>query len=142
MEGLFGQVGIYSSRGQLYNPGTKTEDNANTPYIEKKDGQLLEEGINEAGSMADFIAAGTANVTYGVPTIPFYIYYSMFGFQRVGDQVWLAGDSRCRGFMIGATARDSSIRTPTVTWSPPRFPTCTPMSRPSATNWRSSSAMA
>lgn len=109
MEGLFGQVGIYSSRGQLYNPGTKTEDNANTPYIEKKDGQLLEEGINEAGSMADFIAAGTANVTYGVPTIPFYIYYSMFGFQRVGDQVWLAGDSRCRGFMIGATSGRTTL---------------------------------
>ena len=109
MEGLFGQVGIYSSRGQLYNPGTKTEDNANTPYIEKKDGQLLEEGINEAGSMADFIAAGTANVTYGVPTIPFYIYYSMFGFQRVGDQIWLAGDSRCRGFMIGATSGRTTL---------------------------------
>jgi pyruvate dehydrogenase E1 component len=109
MEGLFGQVGIYSSKGQLYNPAPKTEDNANTPYIEKKDGQLLEEGINEAGSMADFIAAGTAHVTYGVPTIPFYIYYSMFGFQRVGDQIWLAGDSRCRGFMVGATSGRTTL---------------------------------
>ncbi len=109
MEGLFSQVGIYSSKGQLYDPGAKTEDNANTPYIEKKDGQLLEEGINEAGSMADFIAAGTAHVTYGVPTIPFYIYYSMFGFQRVGDQIWLAGDSRCRGFMVGATSGRTTL---------------------------------
>ncbi len=106
MEGLFSQVGIYSSRGQLYNPVDKSEM---APYIERKDGQLLEEGINEAGSMADFIAAGTANVTYGVPMIPFYIYYSMFGFQRVGDQIWLAGDSRCRGFMVGATSGRTTL---------------------------------
>ena len=106
MEGLFGQVGIYSSKGQLYNPIDKNES---TPYVEKKDGQLLEEGINEAGSMADFVAAGTAHVTYGVPTIPFYIYYSMFGFQRVGDQIWLAADSRCRGFMFGATSGRTTL---------------------------------
>ena len=106
MEGLFKQVGIYSSKGQKYDPVDESEL---MPYIEKKDGQLLEEGINEAGAMADFVAAGTAHVTYGVPTIPFYIYYSMFGFQRVGDQIWLAGDSRCRGFMFGATSGRTTL---------------------------------
>ena len=106
MEGLFKQVGIYSSKGQMYDPVDQSEL---APYVEKKDGQLIEEGINEAGSMADFVAAGTAHVTYGVPTIPFYIYYSMFGFQRVGDQIWLAGDSRCRGFMVGATSGRTTL---------------------------------
>ncbi|MFM8360591.1 MAG: pyruvate dehydrogenase (acetyl-transferring), homodimeric type [Verrucomicrobiota bacterium] len=106
MEGLFKQIGIYSSKGQLYNPVDKTEL---APYVESRTGQLLEEGINEAGSMGSFVAAGTANSTYGLPTIPFYIYYSMFGFQRVGDQIWLAGDSRCRGFLIGATSGRTTL---------------------------------
>ncbi len=106
MEGLFSQIGIYSSKGQLYNPVDKSEA---MPYIESKTGQLLEEGINEAGSMADFVASGTSYSTIGVPTIPFYIYYSMFGFQRVGDQIWLAGDSRCRGFLLGATSGRTTL---------------------------------
>ncbi|MEN9674701.1 MAG: pyruvate dehydrogenase (acetyl-transferring), homodimeric type, partial [Verrucomicrobiota bacterium] len=106
MDGLFSEVGIYSSKGQLYDP----VDRSNASYYrESKSGQLLEEGINEAGSMADFVAAGTAYSTYGVPTIPFYIYYSMFGFQRVGDQIWLAGDSRCRGFLLGATSGRTTL---------------------------------
>lgn len=70
-------------------------------HREVRDGQILEEGINEAGSMASFVAAGTAHANHGVPMIPVYVYYSMFGFQRVGDQIWLAADSRCKGFMIG-----------------------------------------
>jgi pyruvate dehydrogenase E1 component len=106
MEGLFKQVGIYSSKGQLYNPVDKAEL---APYVELRNGQLLEEGINEAGSMGSFVAAGTAVTNYGVPTIPLYIYYSMFGFQRVGDQIWLAGDSRARGFLIGATSGRTTL---------------------------------
>jgi pyruvate dehydrogenase E1 component len=106
MEGLFKQVGIYSSKGQKYDPVDKSE---NSPYVEMKTGQLFEAGINEAGSMASFVAAGTSNSNYGVPTIPFYIYYSMFGFQRVGDQIWLAGDSRTRGFMVGATSGRTTL---------------------------------
>ncbi len=106
MEGLFKQIGIYSSKGQLYQPVDKGEL---APYIESKSGQLLEEGINEAGSMGSFVASGTAYSTYGLPMIPFYIYYSMFGFQRVGDQIWLAGDSRCRGFLFGATSGRTTL---------------------------------
>ncbi len=106
MDGLFSEIGIYSSKGQLYDPVDRS--NA-TYYRESRTGQLLEEGINEAGSMASFVAAGTAYSTYGVPTIPFYIYYSMFGFQRVGDQIWLAGDSRCRGFLLGATSGRTTL---------------------------------
>jgi len=106
MDGLFSEIGIYSSKGQLYDP----VDRSNAAYYrESRTGQLLEEGINEAGSMASFVAAGTAYSTYGVPTIPFYIYYSMFGFQRVGDQIWLAGDSRCRGFLLGATSGRTTL---------------------------------
>ena len=106
MDGLFSEVGIYSSKGQVYDP----VDRSNAAYYkESRTGQLLEEGINEAGSMASFVAAGTAYSTYGVPTIPFYIYYSMFGFQRVGDQIWLAGDSRCRGFLLGATSGRTTL---------------------------------
>src|SRR5689334_7154169 len=82
--------GIYSSKGQLYEPVDKESI---AFYKEAKDGQILEEGINEAGSIASFVAAGTAYANHGVNTIPFYIYYSMFGFQRIGDQIWLAGDS-------------------------------------------------
>jgi pyruvate dehydrogenase E1 component len=106
MEGLFKQVGIYSSKGQLYNPVDNSES---MPYVEMKNGQLLEEGINEAGSMGSFVAAGTAYSTYGLPMIPLYIYYSMFGFQRVGDQIWLAGDSRARGFLVGATSGRTTL---------------------------------
>lgn len=106
MEGLFKQIGIYSSKGQLYNPVDNSES---MPYVEMKNGQLLEEGINEAGSMGSFVAAGTAYSTYSLPMIPLYIYYSMFGFQRVGDQIWLAGDSRARGFLVGATSGRTTL---------------------------------
>src|SRR6476659_9618681 len=78
-------------------------------YRESTHGQILEEGITEAGSMSSFIAAGTAYATHGVPTVPFYIYYSMFGFQRVGDLIWAAADMRCRGFLLGATAGRTTL---------------------------------
>ncbi len=106
MEGLIGNVGIYSSMGQLYEP----VDRQNVMYYkEAKDGQIIEEGITEAGSMATFVAAGTAYATHGVPMIPLYIYYSMFGVQRVGDQFWLAGDIRAKGFLIGGTAGRTTL---------------------------------
>jgi pyruvate dehydrogenase E1 component len=106
MPPMYTAFGIYSSVGQLYRPvdkGTLTE------YKEKTDGQILQEGINEAGAMSSFIAAGTAYSTHGVNTIPFYIYYSMFGFQRIGDLAWAAADARCRGFMLGATAGRTTL---------------------------------
>ena len=106
MDGLFRQVGIYSSIGQLYEPVDR--DNL-LYYKEATDGQILEEGITEAGSMSSFIAAGTAYSTHGINTIPFFIYYSMFGMQRIGDLVWLAGDIRCKGFMFGATAGRTTL---------------------------------
>lgn len=106
MEALFRQVGIYSRQGQLYEPVDK---DTLLYYKEAKDGQILEEGITEAGSMASFIAAGTAYSVHGINTIPFFIYYSMFGQQRVGDLVWAAGDSRCRGFMVGGTAGRTTL---------------------------------
>ena len=106
MESLFRQCGIYSHVGQLYDP---VDAGSLLYYREARDGQILEEGITEAGSMASFIAAGTAYATHGVPTIPFFVYYSMFGFQRIGDQAWLAGDMRCRGFMIGGTAGRTTL---------------------------------
>lgn len=106
MEALFRKVGIYSHVGQLYEPVDR--DNL-LYYKEQQDGQILEEGINEAGSMASFIAAGTAWSTHGVNTIPFFIYYSMFGMQRIGDQVWLAGDMQCKGFMVGGTAGRTTL---------------------------------
>ena len=106
MEALFRQVGIYAHAGQLYEP----VDHATLlHYRESEDGQVLEEGITEAGSMASFIAAGTAHATRGVNTIPFFIFYSMFGFQRVGDLVWAAADSRCRGFLVGGTAGRTTL---------------------------------
>jgi pyruvate dehydrogenase E1 component len=106
MEALFKTAGIYSSIGQLYEP----VDMATLLYYkEAKDGQILEEGITEAGSMSSFIAAGTAYATHGINTIPFYIYYSMFGFQRVGDLIWAAADSRCRGFLLGGTAGRTTL---------------------------------
>jgi pyruvate dehydrogenase E1 component len=100
------QCGIYSHVGQLYEPVDKE---SLLYYKEAKDGQILEEGINEAGSMSSFIAAGTAYANHGVNTIPFYIYYSMFGFQRVGDLAWAAGDMRCRGFLLGGTAGRTTL---------------------------------
>ncbi len=106
MEGLFRQCGIYSHAGQLYEP---VDSGMLTYYREAKDGQLLEEGITEAGSMSSFIAAGTAYATHGINMIPFFIYYSMFGFQRIGDLVWAACDSRTKGFMIGATAGRTTL---------------------------------
>ena len=106
MESLFRQVGIYSHVGQLYEP---VDMDTLLYYKESTDGQILEEGINEAGSLASFIAAGTAYSIHGVNTIPFFIYYSMFGFQRVGDLIWAAGDSRCRGFLLGGTAGRTTL---------------------------------
>src|SRR5256885_7293608 len=106
MEALFRQVGIYSSVGQLYEP----VDMATLLYYkEAKDGQILEEGITEAGSMCSFIAAGTAYANHGINTIPFFIYYSMFGFQRIGDLIWAAADMRTRGFLIGGTAGRTTL---------------------------------
>ncbi len=106
MEALFRQVGIYAHAGQKYEPVDK--DNL-LYYKEAQDGQILEEGITEAGSMSSFLAAGTAYATHGINTIPFFTYYSMFGFQRIGDQMWLAGDIRCRGFLMGATAGRTTL---------------------------------
>lgn len=106
MDGLFREVGIYSSKGQLYEPVDSKEL---AYYREEKDGQILEEGITEAGSMSSFIAAGTAYATHAVNMVPFYIYYSMFGFQRVGDQMWLCGDIKAKGFLLGATAGRTTL---------------------------------
>jgi pyruvate dehydrogenase E1 component len=106
MEGLFRQCGIYSHAGQLYEP---VDAGMLTYYREAKDGQLLEEGITEAGSMSSFTAAGTAYATHGINMIPFFIYYSMFGFQRIGDLVWAACDSRAKGFLIGGTAGRTTL---------------------------------
>ena len=106
MDSLFRQVGIYSHIGQLYEP---VDSDALLYYKEAIDGQILEEGITEAGSMSSFIAAGTAYSTHGIPTIPFFMFYSMFGMQRIGDLVWAAGDLRCRGFMFGATAGRTTL---------------------------------
>jgi len=106
MEALFRQSGIYSPVGQLYEP---VDRKTLLYYRESKDGQLLEEGISEAGAMSSFIAAGTAYANYDINTIPFFIYYSMFGLQRVGDLVWAAGDMRCRGFLVGATSGRTTL---------------------------------
>jgi pyruvate dehydrogenase E1 component len=106
MESLFRAVGIYSSIGQLYEP---VDMDTLLYYKEAKDGQILEEGITEAGSLSSFIAAGTAYATHGVNTIPFFIYYSMFGFQRVGDFIWAAADSRTKGFLLGGTAGRTTL---------------------------------
>ncbi len=106
MEGMFRQLGIYNPKGQIYKP----EDADQLMwYKESKTGQVLQEGINEAGAMASWIAAATAYSVHGVPMVPFYVYYSMFGFQRIGDLAWAAGDSRARGFMIGATAGRTTL---------------------------------
>ena len=101
MEGLFKQLGIYTPDGQQYTP---VDQGHIMPYLEKEDGMLFQEGINEAGAMASWMAVGTAHTNHQVPLIPFYIYYSMFGFQRIGDLAWAAGDMLARGFLLGATA--------------------------------------
>jgi pyruvate dehydrogenase E1 component len=106
MEALFRQVGIYSHVGQVYDP---VDMDMLLYYKEASDGQILEEGITEAGSMSSFIAAGTSYATHGVNTIPFFIYYSMFGFQRIGDLIWAAADARTRGFMLGGTAGRTTL---------------------------------
>ncbi len=106
MEGLFRQIGIYSSMGQLYTP---QDADQLLYYREDKKGQILEEGINEAGAMCSWIAAGTSYANHGVSMVPFYIYYSMFGFQRVGDFIWAAGDMQARGFLIGGTAGRTTL---------------------------------
>ena len=106
MPGMYKAFGVYSSVGQTYDPVDK---GSIFEYREATDGQILQEGINEAGAMSSWIASGTAYSTHGVNTIPFYIYYSMFGFQRVGDLAWAAADARCRGFLMGATAGRTTL---------------------------------
>jgi pyruvate dehydrogenase E1 component len=106
MEGMFRQFGIFSQVGQLYRP---QDADQLMFYKEDKNGQILQEGINEAGAMASWISAATSYSTSNVPMVPFYIYYSMFGFQRVGDLAWLAGDMRARGFLIGGTSGRTTL---------------------------------
>jgi pyruvate dehydrogenase E1 component len=106
MESLFRTIGIYSHCGQLYEPADQSDF---LYYKESTDGQVLEEGINEAGALSSWIAAGTSYSHHGIPMVPFYIYYSIFGFQRVGDLIWAAADSRARGFLLGATAGRTTL---------------------------------
>ena len=106
MEALFREFGIYASKGQLYEP---VDSESLLYYKESKDGQILEEGITEAGAFCSYLAAGTADANLGVTTLPFFVFYSMFGLQRVGDLVWAAGDARCRGFLVGATSGRTTL---------------------------------
>src|SRR6478752_1238731 len=106
MDALFREFGIYASQGQRYE---SVDAKLLLSYTESQDGQLLEEGITEAGSMSSFTAAGTSYATHGVPMVPFFIFYSMFGFQRVGDLIWAAADARARGFLLGATAGRTTL---------------------------------
>ncbi|MDO9318523.1 MAG: pyruvate dehydrogenase (acetyl-transferring), homodimeric type [Gammaproteobacteria bacterium] len=106
LEGLFRVAGIYSSQGQQYTP---VDADTVVPYRESIDGQILQEGICETGAIASFMAAGTAYAVHGIPMIPFYIFYSIFGFQRVGDMVWACGDMMCRGFLLGGTAGRTTL---------------------------------
>ncbi len=106
MDPLFREIGIYSPKGQLYEP---VDRESLLYYNETKGGQILEEGITESGAMSSWIAAGTSYATYGIPMIPFYIYYSMFGFQRTGDLMWAAGDIRAKGFLLGGTAGRTTL---------------------------------
>lgn len=106
MDSLFRVAGIYSPEGQNYRP---VDADSLLPYREAVDGQILQEGICEAGAIASFLAAGTAYAVHGVPTIPFYLFYSMFGFQRVGDMIWACGDMMCRGFLLGGTAGRTTL---------------------------------
>ena len=147
MEALFRQVGIYSHVGQLYEP---VDMDTLLYYKEATDGQILEEGITEAGSMSSFIAAGTAYATHGVNTIPFFIYYSMFGFQRIGDLIWAAADTRARGFLLGGTAGRTTLAGEGLQHQDGhshavragRIPTASPTTRRSPTRSRSSSRTA
>jgi hypothetical protein len=106
MESMFRERGIYAPSGQLYKP---VDSDVLMYYKEAQNGQILEEGITEAGAMASFTAAGTAYANLGIPTIPFFIYYSMFGFQRVGDLIWAFADSRGKGFLVGGTAGRTTL---------------------------------
>ena len=106
MEALFRSYGIYAHGGQAYEP---VDAQMLMRYEERQNGQILEEGITEAGGMASFTAAGSAYATHGLSTIPFFLFYSMFGFQRIGDLIWAAGDLRCRGFVVGATAGRTTL---------------------------------
>jgi len=106
LEGLFRSVGIYAAEGQRYTP---VDADSIVPYRESQDGQILQEGICETGAIASFMAAGTAYAVHGIPTIPFYIFYSIFGFQRVGDMIWACGDMMCRGFLLGGTAGRTTL---------------------------------
>jgi pyruvate dehydrogenase E1 component len=106
MDGLFTQAGIYSPEGQHYRP---VDEGTIAPYRESEQGQVLQEGICETGAMASFLAAGTAHANYGLPMIPFYIFYSMFGFQRVGDMIWSCGDMLCKGFLLGGTSGRTTL---------------------------------
>jgi pyruvate dehydrogenase E1 component len=137
MANLFKQVGIYSSVGQSYEP----EDIGSVlSYREALDGQILEEGISEAGAIASWTAAATSYSVHGWPMLPFYIYYSMFGFQRVGDAIWAAADQRSRGFPAGRdlgphrrwAAKACSTRTAPATWWPRPSPTARPTTLPFA----------
>ena len=106
MEGMFRQLGIFSQVGQLYTP---QDADQLMSYREDKSGQILQEGINEPGAFSSWIAAATSYANHNVSMLPFYIYYSMFGFQRVGDLAWAAGDSRARGFLLGGTAGRTTL---------------------------------
>ncbi len=106
MDGLFPQAGIYSPAGQRYRP---VDAGSIAPYREAEDGQILQEGICETGALASFMAAGTAYANHGLPMIPFYIFYSMFGFQRVGDMIWACGDMMCKGFLLGGTSGRTTL---------------------------------
>src|SRR5262249_59301449 len=106
MDALFRELKIYASQGQKYHP---VDADLLLSYTESTDGQILEEGITEAGSLASFIAAATSYASRGVPTVPFYVFYSMFGFQRVGDLIWSAADVRAKGFLLGATAGRTTL---------------------------------
>src|SRR5262249_13707985 len=106
MDALFKPFGIYSNVGQLYEP---VDARTLLAYREAQNGQILEEGITEAGSVSSVIAAGTASASHGIPTIPFFIFYSMFGFQRIGDLIWAAADMRTRGFLLGGTAGRTTL---------------------------------
>ncbi|MCL4171518.1 UNVERIFIED_CONTAM: hypothetical protein GTU68_002127, partial [Idotea baltica] len=106
MDALFRELRIYASEGQKYEP---VDHHLLLSYAEATDGQILEEGITEAGGMASWTAAATSYASRGVPMLPFYIFYSMFGFQRVGDLIWAAADARARGFLLGATAGRTTL---------------------------------
>ncbi len=106
MDGLFKMAGIYSPADQTYTP---VDANSLLSYREARDGQILQEGICETGAMASFMAAGSAYAVHGLPMIPFYIFYSIFGFQRVGDMIWSCSDMMCRGFLLGGTAGRTTL---------------------------------